>query len=139
MGSAEFPTGPPPCPLLSPCPPASPLPPAPHDAPPPPPFLFQDDLTTTLDAFRDRHGDVPKKDDLTILVPKADDPTDQIFVFFPEDAKVGVKVIKTFAERMRAENVFRAVVVAAAPLTPFARQCLAEMAPKYTVEVVREE
>ena len=96
----------------------------------------QDDLTSGVDAFRERYGDAPKRDDLTILVPKQDDPTEQIFVFFPEEPKVGVKVIKTFAERMRGEGVFRALVVAAAPMTPFARQCLAEMAPKYTIEVV---
>ena len=35
----------------------------------------------------------------------------QIFVFFAEDAKVGVKSIKTYAERMRNETVSRAVMV----------------------------
>ena len=35
----------------------------------------------------------------------------QIFVFFPEEDKVGVKTIKTFAERMRNEGVARAVMV----------------------------
>ena len=61
---------------------------------PPPPLLnqplssLQDDLDATLESFRDTHGDVPRGDDLTILVPKQDDPTDQIFVFFPEEPKV---------------------------------------------------
>jgi RNA polymerase Rpb5, N-terminal domain len=140
----------------------------------------------------------------------------QIFVFFAEDAKVGVKSIKTYAERMRNETVSRAVMVvqvqrpasmlqagicmvcadmtpfvctddpwllawlcqactyelaiqvdrqrASAPslsrvhirqslttghrpsvpvdaqvqLTAFAKQCLAEMAPKYVIEVFQE-
>lgn len=35
----------------------------------------------------------------------------QIFVFFPDEAKVGVKTIKTYAERMRNEGVFRAIMV----------------------------
>ena len=48
----------------------------------------QDDLDASLDSFREQHGDVPRGDDLTILVPKQDDPTDQIFVFFPEEPKV---------------------------------------------------
>ena len=56
-----------------------------------------------------------------------------------ETKKQGVKVIKTYAERMRGEGVRRAVVVAGAPLTPFARQCLAEMAPRYQVEVFQEQ
>ncbi len=61
----------------------------------------------------------------------------QIFVFYPEEDKVGVKTIKTFAERMRNEGVSRAIMVTMASMTPFAKQCLAEMAPKYYIEVVR--
>jgi DNA-directed RNA polymerase I, II, and III subunit RPABC1 len=62
----------------------------------------------------------------------------QIFVFFPEEEKVGVKTIKTFAERMRNEGVSRALMVTMSNMTPFARQCLAEMAPKYYMEVVSD-
>ena len=36
----------------------------------------------------------PNRTDLSILVAHNDDPTDQMFVFFPEDAKVGIKTIK---------------------------------------------
>ena len=60
----------------------------------------------------------------------------QIFVFFPEDLKVGVKTIKTFAERMRSEGVGRAMMVTMANITPFARQCLQEMHQKYYIETV---
>lgn len=131
-GRAACPLVPQPSLLLSPHPAASPFP-----LPLLPPSALQDDLNTTLDTFRDRFGDAPKREDLTILAPRQDDPTDQVFVFFPDEAKVGVKGIKAFAERMRSEAVFRAVVVAQAAMTPFARQCLTEMAPKYTIEVVR--
>lgn len=63
----------------------------------------------------------------------------QIFVFFPDEPKVGVKTIKTFAERMRNEGVGRAMMVVATSMTPFARQCLTEMAPKYYIEVFQEQ
>lgn len=66
-----------------------------------------------------------------------DDPTEQLFVFFPEEAKVGVKTIKVLAERMRGEGVQRAVMVVATNMTPFAKQCLQEMQPKYIIELVR--
>ena len=45
------------------------------------------------------------------LLLSQDDPTEQLFVFFPEEAKVGVKTIKQLAERMRNENVQRAIMV----------------------------
>ncbi len=60
-----------------------------------------------------------------------------MFVFFPDDLKVGVKTIKTYAERMRSEGVGRAMMVTVANITPFARQCLQEMNQKYYIETVR--
>jgi DNA-directed RNA polymerase I, II, and III subunit RPABC1 len=51
---------------------------------------------------------------------------------------VGVKTIKLLAERMRNEGVQRAVMVTQASMTPFAKQCLSEMAPKYYIELFQE-
>ena len=50
---------------------------------------------------------------------------------------MGVKTIKTYAERMRSEGVSRAMMVTIANITPFARQCLQEMHQKYYIETVR--
>lgn len=99
----------------------------------------EETLVMTKDGFREKFGDDPRKDDVTMLSALKDDPTDTIFVFFPDEQKVGVKTIKTFAERMRNEGVFRAIMVTQANLTPFAKQCLTEMAPKYSIEVFQEQ
>lgn len=56
----------------------------------------------------------------------------------PPRAQVGVKTIKALAERMRGEGVQRAVMVTQANMTPFAKQCLSEMAPKYYIELFQE-
>ena len=37
--------------------------------------------------------------DLVVLVAHNDDPTDQMFVFFPDDPKIGIKTIKTYCTR----------------------------------------
>lgn len=63
-----------------------------------------------------------------------DDPTDQMFVFFPDEPKIGIKTIKTYCTRMQEENIHRAIVVVQAGMTPSAKQSLVDMAPKYILE-----
>ena len=43
-----------------------------------PATCIQDELNMSKEAFRDRFGDDPRKDDLTVLAPKQDDPTEQV-------------------------------------------------------------
>lgn len=51
-------------------------------------LVTQDELDQTLDDFKGQFGDKPsegrpRRTDLTVLVAHNDDPTDQMFVFFP--------------------------------------------------------
>lgn len=66
---------------------------------------------------------------LTLLQQKKDDPTDQVFVFFPEELKVGVKSLKEYSERMETQKINKAILIVRNNLSPFARQALAEMSP----------
>lgn len=43
-------------------------------------LVSQEDLNLSKDDFRNRFGENPRKEDLTILVPKQDDPTEQVRV-----------------------------------------------------------
>ncbi|GMH34517.1 hypothetical protein BSKO_02351 [Bryopsis sp. KO-2023] len=97
------------------------------------------DLEATKEEFLTRFGDQPRKDDLMILVPKYDDPRDQIFSFFPEEEKVGVTSIKQLCERMKSENVSRAIMVISNKLTPFAKSTLLQTESKYKIEVFLEQ
>ena len=64
----------------------------------------------------------------------------QIFVFFPDEEKVGVKKIKEYATRMKDEAVSCAVIVVQQHLTPFARQSLLETErSKYRMEQFHEQ
>ena len=60
----------------------------------------------------------------------------QIFIFFPEDAKVGVKTLKVYLDRMKDSNASRAILVVQQNLTAFGKNILATFQPKYIVEVV---
>jgi len=86
------------------------------------------DIDETEEAFSSRQeGQMIDRNTLTLLVQKRDDPTEQIFVFWPIDPKVGVKPIKRYMERMNEEDVKRAILVVQQNLTAFARQALSEI------------
>ena len=91
-------------------------------------YMVQKSLREMTPAtFIEKFGAEPVRDSLTILVEKADDASNQLFVFFPEDDKVGVKPIKVYTDRMRAEGVFNAIMVLKDDITPFAKQAVQEM------------
>lgn len=96
-------------------------------------------INMATDDFRMKFGESPARENLTILVQKADDSSDQLFVFFPTDEKVGVKPIKTYAQRMKEENVLRAIIVVKVSLTPFAKTAVKEMLLRgYRIEYFRD-
>ncbi len=43
----------------------------------------------TTETFIERHGPTPDRAEMDMLVEKAEDASDQLFVFFPQDEKVG--------------------------------------------------
>lgn len=98
-----------------------------------------EELNMSSDDFKNKFGETPARAALTILVEKTDDSADQLFVFFPDDEKVGVKPIKVYCERMKDEQVRKAIIVVKVNLTPFAKQALREMTQRgYRVEYFRD-
>merc|ERR1712048_1187204 len=102
-------------------------------------LVTQDELDQTLEQFAEQFGDRPSeghpsRGDLSVLVAHNDDPTDQMFVFFPEEEKVGIKTIKQYCTRMQEESISRAIIVVQMGMTPSAKQALVDMAPKYILE-----
>jgi DNA-directed RNA polymerase I, II, and III subunit RPABC1 len=61
-----------------------------------------------------------------------------LFVFFPEDEKVGVKPIKVYTDRMRTEAVSNAIMVLRVDITPFAKQAVQEMSDSFRIEHFKE-
>lgn len=125
-------------------------------------LVTQDELDQTLEQFKEQFGDKPSekrpaRSDLIVLVAHNDDPTDQLFVFFPDEPKIGIKTIKTYCQRMQEEKIHRyvswkdflhdgyiklysivsfprAIIVVQQGMTPSAKQSLVDMAPKYILE-----
>ncbi|KAK3436436.1 DNA-directed RNA polymerases II and IV subunit 5A [Eucalyptus grandis] len=102
-------------------------------------YLVTDgELNMTRFQFIEKYGENMKREDLVINKHKRNESSDQIYVFFPEEAKVGVKTMKTYTTRMNSENVFRAILAVQQNLTPFARTCISEISTKFHLEVFQE-
>ncbi|BAU02887.1 hypothetical protein VIGAN_11248300 [Vigna angularis var. angularis] len=102
-------------------------------------FLVGDfEINMSKHEFKSKYGEHMKREDLVINKSKKDNSGDQIYVFFPEEAKVGVKTMKTYTNRMNSENVYRAILVTQTNLTPFARTCISEISSKFHLEVFQE-
>ncbi|KAE7997030.1 hypothetical protein FH972_001700 [Carpinus fangiana] len=101
-------------------------------------FVGDFEIDMTKEQFRDKYGESMKREDLVINKAKRNDSSDQIYVFFPEEPKVGVKTMKTYSQRMKSENVFRAILVVQHNLTPFARSSINEISTKFQLEVFQE-
>ncbi|CAH1417191.1 unnamed protein product [Lactuca virosa] len=96
------------------------------------------EINIGLNEFFRKFGENMKREDLIISKANANDSSDQIYVFFPDEPKVGVKTLKTYIERMKSENVIRAILVVVENLTPIARNCMSEIATKFQLEVFQE-
>ena len=106
-------------------------------------LVTQDELDESLEQFIEKFGDSPSqrkpaRNDLIVLVAHTDDPTNQMFVFFPEEVKIGIKTIKHYCQRMQEESITRAIIVVQGGMTPSAKAALTDMAPKYTLEQFME-
>ncbi|PVU98850.1 hypothetical protein BB559_001234 [Furculomyces boomerangus] len=85
-------------------------------------LVGQRDLERDLESFKlefAQSGSVDRNR-LTFLVQNREDPSDQMLVFFPEDSSVGIKPIRTYAEKMVSQGV------------------LSQMSSKYQMEAFNE-
>ncbi|GAY49602.1 hypothetical protein CUMW_120350 [Citrus unshiu] len=98
-------------------------------------FVGDFEINMSKEQFIAKFGENMKREDLVINKALRNDSSDQIYVFFPDEQKVGVKTMKTYTNRMKSENVFRAILVVQQNLTPFARTCIQEISAKFHLEV----
>ncbi|XP_027344088.1 DNA-directed RNA polymerases II and IV subunit 5A-like [Abrus precatorius] len=96
------------------------------------------EINMSRHEFKNKYGENMKREDLVINKAKKDNSSEQIYVFFPDEAKVGVKTMKTYTNRMNSENVFRAILVVQQNLTAFARTCVSEISSRFHLEVFQE-
>ena len=75
-------------------------------------LITQDELEETYDQFKyNCNRTIPQRSELTLICTHHHNPDDKMFVFFPDEPKIGVKTIQAYVARMEAEKVARGVVI----------------------------
>lgn len=102
-------------------------------------IVTTDELEQTLDQFKQTYGDRPSHGEpsrikLVVLVSHNDDPADQMYVFFPEEKKIGQKTIEAYVKKIEDEDITKAIVVAAEGYTPSAIKLIESLKPKYKID-----
>lgn len=103
--------------------------------------VSQSELDLSLQDFASTFapsGSILDRSALNFIVQHRADPQDRLFVFFPEEASVGVKPVRNYLEKMNEHGVFRCIVVVRQSMTPSAAKVMAAMAPKYVMEQFAE-
>eukprot|EP00667_Euglena_gracilis_P021291 EG_transcript_23275 len=101
-------------------------------------LVTSEDLQLTVERFKQEkcilegEGDqaqfrLKPRNSLWLLHRKLSDTSDGIFVFFPDEVKMGVKPIRQYHDRMVEEKIKRAIVVTQQAPTPFAKQAMAAL------------
>lgn len=98
-----------------------------------------DETEMNREAFCDKYGKENIKREVLAEVFPHKEKSEQIYVFFPDEQKPGVKTLKSYMTRMKGENVYRAILVVQKSLTPFAKSCVNEVRAKFDLEVFEEE
>ncbi|GFQ02418.1 DNA-directed RNA polymerases ii and iv subunit 5a [Phtheirospermum japonicum] len=88
--------------------------------------------------FIQKFGESMKREDLNIHKCSRTNTSDQIYVIFPEEQKVGVSDIRTYIKRMHEEGVHRAILVVQQNLTSGARKGISEISSKFHLEEFKE-
>jgi DNA-directed RNA polymerase I, II, and III subunit RPABC1 len=100
--------------------------------------VADEDAKVNLESFMQKYEGLSGsqiRQDLIRLVAKNDDPTDELYVFFDETKRFGVKNIRDYHDNfMKPKNVKRAILVCKGVVTSYARQAIEVMHTNLTVE-----
>jgi len=98
-------------------------------------LITQDELEETYDQFKESCSHtVPQRSELTIICTHHNNSEDKMYVFFPEEPKIGVKTVQSYASKMETDKVARGIIIVRMGLTPSAKQAMKELAPAFILE-----
>ncbi|KAF7017069.1 unnamed protein product [Triticum aestivum] len=96
-----------------------------------------EEIKLSLYEFVDRYGDPVRRDEIVIHCEKQGDPNDKVNVFFLDESKTGLAVVRSCVEKMKLGNATNGILVLQKALSGPARTEVAQ-SKKYHLEVFQE-
>jgi len=90
-------------------------------------LVDETELTMSREDFISKFGQHMKREQLEINTSYRHNPSEKICVFFPDDAKLGINIIRGFISRMLQENVDNGILICQNKLSPAASKAVAGM------------
>ena len=86
-------------------------------------IVTSEELEQTLDQFKETYSDrlsngEPNRSKLIVLVSHNDDASEEMYVFFPDEPKVGVKTVLEYITRLKQESVHHAIIIYSKAISP---------------------
>ena len=102
-------------------------------------YVVEDDqLLKSYTKFREEYDEHRSRTSFRIYALHSDDQTDDIFVFFPEEEKLGVPTIKDVCKCMEDHDVAKSIIVMESEVTAFARRALEKVSGQCRIETFKQ-
>ncbi|GAA5859528.1 hypothetical protein JCM8547_006864 [Rhodosporidiobolus lusitaniae] len=104
--------------------------------------IAEDEIKMTLDEFKAQHapgGTAIDKAKINFQASKADtDKDESIYVFYAEEASVGIKTMRKFIDILESQKIQRGILIYKTSMTPSANKVITAMSQQFSIEAFQE-
>ncbi|GAA5889389.1 hypothetical protein JCM6882_000729 [Rhodosporidiobolus microsporus] len=103
--------------------------------------IAEDEIKMSLDEFKGLYaagGTAIDKAKINFSASKAESAGDSIFIFYAEEASVGIKTMRKFIDILESQKISRGVLIYKTSMTPSANKVITAMSQQFQIEAFQE-
>ncbi|GAA5859531.1 hypothetical protein JCM5296_002169 [Sporobolomyces johnsonii] len=103
-------------------------------------LISDEEIKMSLDEFKQQYaGGSNALDKAKInFAASKEEPGNEIYVFYSEEASVGIKTMRKFIEILETQKISRGILIFKTSMTPSANKVITAMASQFTIEAFQE-
>ncbi|BGP10212.1 DNA-directed RNA polymerases II 24 kDa polypeptide (RNA polymerase II subunit 5) [Rhodotorula toruloides] len=103
--------------------------------------IADEEIGMSLDDFKQQYaagGTAIDKAKINFSAAKEGAPEEQIYIFYAEEASVGIKTMRKFIDILESQKIPRGILIYKTSMTPSANKVITAMAQQFTIEAFQE-